>query len=361
MAARPRIRKRAHYPPNLHEPRPGYFTWRDPRDGKTHIIGRVTAAEAIHEAQQANLVAERGIARKSLAERLESGRETVSDLLDKMPTEGLKANTLKARADYDRTIKAEIGSILCEDLTTKHIADMLEGIKARGKNRWAQAIRSRIFAACTKGVALGWMQTNPAAVTEKVKVKVKRQRLSMEQFQKILDKAPEVAAWLPNAMLLALITGQDRSTIAGLQRSNVVGDYLVLQRSKTDVVIEIPLALRMDAIGLSLADVIAKCKTTGVVSKHLIHHIRPYTGAPSGAPVDLDTISKSFAKARVLAGLVGDTAPTFHELRSLAKRTYMEQTGVDTKALLGHQSDQTADIYANPRGIAPIRVKVAHG
>lgn len=361
MAARPRIRKRAHFPPNLHEPRPGYFTWRDPRDGKTHVIGRVTAAEAIHEAQQANLVVERGEAKKSLAERLEAIQDTVADLLKKMPIDGLSPNTLKARRDYDRIITAEIGHIRCESLTTKDVAEMLEKIKARGKNRWAQAIRSRMFAVCAKGVALGWMPTNPVAVTEKVRVKVKRQRLSLEHFQKILDKAPEVAAWLPNAMLLALITGQDRSTIAGLQRSNVVGEYLVLQRSKTDVVIEIPLALRMDAIGLSLADVIARCKTTGVVSKYLIHHIRPYTGAPRGAPVDLDTISKAFAKARVLAELDGDHAPTFHELRSLAKRTYMEQGGVDTKALLGHQSDQTADLYANNRGLAPVRVKVSNG
>lgn len=361
MAPRPRIRKRAHFPPNLHEPRPGYFTWRDPRDGKTHIIGRVTTAEAIHEAQQANLVVERSATRQSLAERLEAPKETVSDLLKKMPTEGLSPNTLKARRDHDRTITAEIGHILCENLTTKDIAEMLEGIKARGKNRWAQAIRSRVFAVCSKGVALGWMQTNPAAVTEKVKVKVTRRRLSMEQFKKILEKAPEVAAWLPHAMLLALITGQDRSTIAGLQRAHVEGENLVLRRSKTDVVIEIPLALRMDAVDMSLADIITRCKTTGVVSKYLIHHIRPYTGAPRGAPVDLDTISKAFAKARVLAGLDGDDAPTFHELRSLAKRTYMEQGGVDTKALLGHQSDQMADLYANNRGLAPIKVKVSNG
>ena len=360
MAARPRIRKRAHFPPNLHEPRTGYFTWRDPRDGKTHVIGRVSTAEAIHEALQANLVVERGAAKKTLAERLESVRETVADLLKKMPTDGLSPNTLKARRDYDRTITAEIGHILCEDLTTKHIADMLEAIKARGKNRWAQAIRGRIYAVCMKGVALGWMQTNPAAVTERVRVKVTRRRLSLDQFNAILAKAPEVAAWLPNAMLLALVSGQDRATIAGLQRANIEGDNLLLRRSKTNVVIEIPLALRMDAIGMSLADVITRCKTTGVVSKYLIHHIRPYPYAPRGAPVELDTISKAFAKARLLAGIEGDDAPTFHELRSLAKRTYMEQGGVDTRALLGHQSDQIANLYANNRGLAPIKVKVSN-
>jgi hypothetical protein len=54
MAARPRIRRRANWPDNLHEPRPGYYTWRDPITKETHILGRVPLAQAIHEAQQAN-------------------------------------------------------------------------------------------------------------------------------------------------------------------------------------------------------------------------------------------------------------------------------------------------------------------
>ncbi|QVN19425.1 phage integrase Arm DNA-binding domain-containing protein [Burkholderia pyrrocinia] len=37
MAARPRIRQRANWPDNLYMPRDGYYTWRDSRDGKTHI------------------------------------------------------------------------------------------------------------------------------------------------------------------------------------------------------------------------------------------------------------------------------------------------------------------------------------
>ncbi|CAG4894529.1 hypothetical protein R69919_01848 [Paraburkholderia gardini] len=54
MAARPRIRRRANWPDNLHEPRPGYYTRRDPRDGKTHIPGRIDLALAIFEAQEVN-------------------------------------------------------------------------------------------------------------------------------------------------------------------------------------------------------------------------------------------------------------------------------------------------------------------
>jgi len=85
MAARPRIRKRAHFPPNLHEPRPGYYTWRDPRDGKSYVLGRVPIEQAIYEAIEANLKAASGKQAKSLAERISTSDATVEDLLGKMP------------------------------------------------------------------------------------------------------------------------------------------------------------------------------------------------------------------------------------------------------------------------------------
>jgi hypothetical protein len=93
-AASPRLRKRAHYPPNLHEPRPGYFTWRNPLDGKTHVIGRIPLAHAIQEANEANARAEGMRSSTSLADRFSYGQETIADLLAKMPTAGLKPNTL---------------------------------------------------------------------------------------------------------------------------------------------------------------------------------------------------------------------------------------------------------------------------
>ncbi|MBB3011620.1 phage integrase Arm DNA-binding domain-containing protein [Cupriavidus alkaliphilus] len=358
MAARPRIRKRAHFPPNLHEPRPGYFTWRDPRDGKTHVIGRVTTAEAIHEALQANLVVERGAANRTLADRVSTGRDTVADLIAKMPTEGVKHATLVARSGFDRVIVKAIGHIECSALTTKDVSDMLEAIKDKGTLAYAKKIRTRISSICAKGITLGWMDRNPAAVTEKIKHKVKRRRLSLAEFNSILAKAPEVADWLPNAMLLALVSGQDRSTVARWERSFVKGNVAVVQRSKTSVRLAIPTALRMEAIGMSLADVIARCKSTGVVSKYLVHHTRSIGRTRRGDPVRLSTISTSFAEARERAGIHGDDAPTFHEIRSLCKRLYMEQGGIDTKALLGHMSDAIADLYANNRGLEPIKVSI---
>lgn len=358
MSPRPRIRRRANWPANMHEPRPGYYTWRDPRDGKMHVLGRMTLAQAIHEAQEANVIADKGKITKSLADRLESAGDTVADLIARVPPGKVKASTLKTRGYHDAAVINAIGAIKCSELTTKHIADFLEPLVDADKKRWAQAIRTRLMTICRRGMALGWMKENAAAHTERPKPKTKRRRLTIEEFNLIFEKAPEVADWLQNAMLLALVSGQDRSTIARWERGFTDGDIVRVQRSKTSIKIEIPVALRLNAIDMSLADVITRCKATGVVSKYLIHHVRNQGRAARGSHVKLGSISNAFADARTLACITDEHAPTFHEIRSLAKRLYDEQGNVDTKALLGHMTDAMAEMYADSRGIAPVKVTI---
>ncbi|KAE8757360.1 hypothetical protein FSO04_24380 [Paraburkholderia madseniana] len=357
MAARPRQRKHAHYPPNLHEPRPGYFTWRNPMDGRTHVIGRIPLAQAIQEANEANLKAEELAPRKTLAERLSIAPETVAVLLEKMPAPTAK-NTVITRRYQDKIIREKLGAIACADLTTKHISELLEELKGAGKMRAAKMVRDRLIAVCAKGAALGWMASNPAQITEKVKAPTRRQRLGLETFNAILEKAPQVAPWLENAMLLALVSGQDRSTVGRWPRSSTRGGIAIVKRSKTHVTMEIPVALRLEAVGLSLDEVISRCKATGIVSKYLIHHMSDRGNVARGAAISLGTISSAFADARKLAGIEGDDAPTFHEIRSLSKRLYDAQGNVDTKALLGHLTERMSEMYANSRGLEPIRVRI---
>lgn len=357
MAARPRIRRRAHFPPNLHEPRPGYYTWRDPRDGKTYTLGRIPIEQAIYEATEANLKIAAGKQAKSLAERIGDDGSTVADLLGKMPVADNKG-TAKINRQLDRIISGALGSIACADLKTKHIADLLERKLADGTIALARQLRARIVAVCRRGTSLGLMEHNPAMNTESIKMVVKRGRLTLERFMEIYAVAPQVNEWLQRAMMLALVSGQDRSTCARWPRRCVHGQYARVHRQKTGVEIEIPVALRMDAVEKSLMDVIRECRSTGVVSQYLIHHVRQKGKTMPGAPVTPNALSVAFAAARKLAEVPEEGAPTFHEIRSLSKRLYEKQGNVDTKALLGHLSDQSARIYADPRGIEPIRVKI---
>lgn len=358
MAARPRMKKRAAWPTNLHEPRPGYFTWRDPRDGKEWVLGRITIAQAIHEAHAANVVAEKSIATKTLVERLGEKGKTVSDLIKRVSTAGLKKATLTANRSSDNPIKKKFGERQCASVTTEEVSDFLDEIKNRGAVRRAQAVRARFIDICATGVAIGWLGSNVAAVTLPIKTTVQRRRLTLEQFHAIMEKAPQVADWLPNALLLALVSGQDRSTIGSWERAWVKDGEATVFRQKTGKWIAIPTAIRMDAIGMSLADVIAQCRKTQVVSKYLIHHTKNRGAARRGDPIRLQTLTDTFTEARKLAEIPDENAPTFHEIRSLSKRTYDDEHRVDTKALLGHSTDATANLYADNRGIAPIKVRI---
>ncbi|QGZ66332.1 tyrosine-type recombinase/integrase [Paraburkholderia acidisoli] len=179
----------------------------------------------------------------------------------------------------------------------------------------------------------------------------------MDQFNLIFEKAPEIADWLQDAMLLALVSGQDRSTVGLWRRDWIEGHVVVAKRIKTGVQIAIPLKLKMKAIDMSLEDVIERCRSSGIESEYLIHHRKAHGSVVAGSPVRYQSFSQAFADARTLAGIEGDNVPTFHEIRSLSKRLYLDQGGVDTKALLGHSNDATADLYANARGIEPVKVK----
>jgi hypothetical protein len=317
----------------------------------------MSLSQAIHEVHEANIIAEKSVITTTLAERL-TGPRSVADLIKRMPRDELKPATRRSYDSHDNAILAKFGERHCLSIKTDELSDFLDAIKAKGTLRMAQAIRTRLIDVFARGVSIGWVPANPASVTLNIQPVVKRQRLTLDTFKLVLAKAPEVADWFPNAMLLALVSGQDRSTIGLWERGWTKDGTATVYRQKTDKWIAIPTALRMDAIGLSLADVIAQCKSSSVVSKYLIHHPRSVGAAKRGDPIRLQTITDCFTEARRLAELPDKHGVSFHEIRSLSKRLYDEQGSVDTKALLGHSTDATAAIYANNRGIEPIKVKI---
>ena len=348
--------RRAHirrdWPRGLRERRPGYFSWVSP-DGAELPIGRVPLAVAKAEALAANLhVAGQ---RAGLVERLTGATKTIAELLSQMPA-AKKPNTAKSWRSLDKIISGALGNRACASVTVADCAELVEGIAKAGNARTAEAVRSRLIAVCRRGMGLGWMEADPASVTSRPEVEVKRGRLTLETFKAIYAQAETAAEWLPLAMRLALVTGCDRSTISGLQRAALADGCLTITRPKTGAHVAIPTALRLDCMGWGLAEVLAY--RTGVVSRYFVHHVSPWGNAPAGSRVHPDRISHAFTEARKLAGIDDEGAPTFHEIRSLAKRLYDQQGNVDTKALLGHATERMSDLYANPRGAEPIRVKI---
>lgn len=121
-------------------------------------------------------------------------------------------------------------------------------------------------------------------------------------------------------------------------------------QEKTGSRLAIPLDLKCEAIGLSLREVISKCRDA-VVSKYLVHFRHTTSQAKRGDRVSGNALTTTFKKARDKCGLEWNKgeAPTFHEQRSLSERLYREQ-GLDTQKLLGHKSRKMTDKYNDDRG-----------
>ena len=352
MNAARRNAQRRGWPRGLYEPRPSYYTYRTP-DGRVLVIGRVPLAHAKAEAIAAN--AHLADLKPSLVEQLSGAAKTVADVIPKMkPPTAL--NTVRSWRSLDKQIIAALGAIPCGRLTVADCAEFLDGVREAGKERTAAALRTRLVSICQRAQQLGWMESNPADITAVHKVKIKRGRLTLEAWQAIYAQAGNVAPWLPRAMRLAIVLGVDVLTLSQLQRSMVADDVLTFRRQKTSAMIAVPVAIRLDVIGVSLADILAE--RTGVLSPWLVHHVAAQGQAKAGAAVNHQTISAAFTAARKLAGIADEAAPTMYEQRSLCKRLYLAQGGVDTLALLGHAGEQMGALYADARGAEPVRVNI---
>jgi integrase len=194
------------------------------------------------------------------------------------------------------------------------------------------------------------------------KVKVKRSRLSLDVFMQIYRATAN--DWLRNAMALALITGQRRQDIAVVKfkdfRTELVGGqpvegwWLTQQSGKTqhEHKIVVGMTVRLNVLGLSLADVVSQCRRTGVASQFLIHRNVYSAHSKVGARLSLANITNAFQdEMDKLAIDWGDkTPPTFHEIRSLSERLHAVQGGINTQHLLGHDNAATTATYHDPRG-----------
>jgi integrase len=346
----------------LRESKPGYFVWDGP-DGKSRAIGRVPLSDAKMQAIEANVWAAQQRATPRLVDRLSGAglslEQWLADWADRLEErKEAKPNTLKSYRSLARAVAGEIGATPLVRLNVKTVADALETIEDERGRRTAQACRSMLKTALTAAVARGHMEMNVALVTESISVTVQRQRFTWETFEKVWKELQGAPSWVRNAASLALVTGQRREDIAAATFADFDDEVWRCTQIKTGRKLAIPLDLRLSVLGMSLRDVLTACRRTGVVSKYLIHQVRPYGNSPIGSPIFVDTLTKRFTEAVEAALGKGENPPTFHELRSLCKRLYAEQGGVDTKALLGHATEAMSDLYGDSRGAEFQRVKL---
>ncbi|WP_312120314.1 site-specific integrase [Kosakonia cowanii] len=369
MAARPRSHKIS--VPNLYcklDKRTGkiYWQYKHPLSGRFHSLG-TDESEAKQVATEANMIIAEQRTRQILSvndrlARMKGKRTdiTVTEWLDKymaiqeerLKHNELRPNSFKQKNKPVRLFREHCGLQHLKDITTLDIAEITDAIKAEGHNRMAQVVRLVLIDVFKEAQHSGHVPPgyNPAQATKQPRNKVTRQRLSLDEWKKIYTSAEQQEPYLQCGMLLALITGQRLGDICNMQFKDIWDDMLHVEQEKTGSRLAIPLDLKCDAIGLSLRDVISKCRDA-VVSKYLVHFRHTSAQAIRGDQVSTSSLTTTFKKARDKSGLNWDkgTAPTFHEQRSLSERLYREQ-GVDTQKLLGHKTQKMTDRYNDDRG-----------
>ncbi|SXF51340.1 site-specific recombinase, phage integrase family protein [Klebsiella variicola] len=367
MAARPR--KNNISIPNLYplfsrKVNKVYWRYKHPITGKFHSLG-TDEAEATAIAIEANkrLAEQQTRQIMAITDRISasSGKSISTNTWlerywkiqqERLKSGDIKENTIKQKAKPVSLLKERVGMKLISAVNVRDVAQILDEYLAEGQPRMAQVIRSVLIDVFKEAQHAGEVPPgyNPALATKQPRRKITRQRLTLEEWQKIFDIADANHKYMGNAMLLAIVTGQRLGDISRMKFSDIWDEHLHVEQEKTGSKIAIPLALRCNAINWSLRDVISRCRDYAV-SPYLVHFFRTTSQAERGAQVKPRTLTMNFSKARDNADIDwGQGTPaTFHEQRSLSERLYKAQ-GINTKDLLGHKTQQQTDRYHDDRG-----------
>lgn len=356
---RQRLTKNRALPPNLYVNPAGYYYYRDAEKKTQKGLGR-DRPQAIQAAKAANA---------ALATRESSslvdwvlGRSDytlatwlpVYRALWEEKTEPAD-NTLRAAKSMLRRLgESDFAKMRMKHIETVHVATYLKGFTEASGAGAAHNMRSKLSDIFRWAETQGVIEVgkNPVAATFTPGYKVKRERLSLEQFWAIHAQA---SAWAKNAMMLALVTAQRREDVSGMKFADYKDGFLRVAQGKSggETKLQQDGAIRLAKVGISIAEVVAGCRDL-IVSRHLVHHTERSQKSKPGDAVRAPMISMAFQRAREKAGIKaeeGRTPPSFHEIRSLSERLYREEFGADfAQAMLGHKSAQMTSKYDDLRG-----------
>jgi integrase len=346
-------------PPNLYVNTAGYYYYRHPVEKTQKGLGK-ERAPAILAAKDANAaLAMRepsslvdwvlGRTDYTLAGWLPVYRE-----LWEAKTEPADNTLAAAKSLLRRLADSDFGKMRMRHIETMHVATYLAEFEKITGAAMARNMRSKltdIFRwAETQGVID--VGKSPVAATFNPEYKVKRERLSLEQFWQIHAQA---SVWAKNAMILALVTAQRRDDIAKMRFADYKDGFLQVAQGKSggETKLQLDGLIRLAKVGVSVSEAVAGCRDL-IVSRHLVHHTERSQKSKPGDPVRAPMLSMAFQRAREKAAIEasdGRTPPSFHEIRSLSERLYREEFGAEfAQAMLGHKNAQMTSKYDDLRG-----------
>ena len=260
-------------------------------------------------------------------------------------TREISAKTKANRRSMLIRIVERLGDRLISTIRPHEISAMMQGI-AQGRAQLAKRILFETRDMFNEAVNYGWIDRNPAATVKTPQARVQRKRLAFDDWCKIAAwSEAHQPPWVQRMLMLALVTGQRRSDLAKMRFDDVLDGRLHVEQQKTGERIAIPITLRLEALGLSIADVIEDCRVYATAGEFMLRK-------HNGQQLVLASLSARFEEARehALAPVTSGLPPSLHECRSLSERLYRAQ-GVNTMILLGHKHQSMTDIYNDDRGL----------
>ena len=271
-----------------------------------------------------------------------AGRDVASWLIE---YETILSKRPYSRKTYDnkiamlRVLERSLGRLKMNRVTPRHLIDFIDReYVQRDKMSAAKGAHILLRDIFREAWLTGWIKYSPALPLRPPKEVVKRSRLIEAEFMKIYKRSKRVCQpYMPHALELALVSGQRRSDICKMRRSDIYDGYLHIEQQKTGAKIALPLNLYCPAIKMTLGYVIKRCPGDDYL-------------LATGGQVMPWSLTYGFQIARESAYPgAWRHPPTFQEIRSLSERIYRD-AGIDTQRLLGHKSRFMTDKYNDDRG-----------
>ncbi|MDG3063251.1 tyrosine-type recombinase/integrase [Thauera mechernichensis] len=269
----------------------------------------------------------------------------------------IQLKTKQNRHSYIKRIVGELGDRRVGAVRPHEIAAFI-GSVAADHPHLARRMLIETRDMFREAVNYGWLDRDPTMGIRTPRVRVARMRLTFEQWSAIHAWAERHSPpWVSRMLVLALVTGQRRADLRSMRFGDVWPELvdgvavpcLHIEQQKTGTRVAIPTGLRLEALGMTVADAVEQCRDyaprEGGSDGWLL---RKTTGVP---PVGA-SMSWRFEQAREGALATADAdPPSLHECRSLAARMYDAQGVRDVQTLLGHSHASMTELYKDDRGL----------
>jgi integrase len=293
-------------------------------------------------------------------------QKTLNEWLDlheqQLRERGYTDQTLKNRGANLKHVRRMWGDSVISELKPHQVATALRKGFDPKKTSTAGRVLAELREAYTEAIANGWCENNPAFHIKPPKHSTMRARLTLGVWRQMLELSKaSPQRWVRPMLLLAMVIGQRRADLGRVCLQDIVtGDdgkqYLRIEQQKKagkriGARVEIPLSLRMEAIDMSVGDVIELCRECGSPGPALLR-------SAGGKRLEVSSLSARFHEHILV--VLGEDAfdayewPSLHEVRSLCARTYHAQ-GYSKKTLqvlLGHKNSEMTDLYIDDRGLS---------